>query len=318
MSQDQNRSSEQPYEPLNPNHPRLAIKADSAFLLMDTEGMLPAAIAQGFGLYREDTRWLRRWDWQLNGKPFFLLNSNVLDGYAAKFVYSNTADELPAQSLLIERELVITDKLTERLTVRNYAGTDANLSLTLRVDNDFADMFEVRGTQRPKRGRVNQPEWSADSRRLRLSYVGLDGILRETFVDFNKKPAKISSSSATFTLRLKRQESAELIFAVNTAIEMDPYGQVNVEGIGDKIVGGIGGHPDYCTAARLHPHGLSIIAVPSRFNGRSTLVDRLSRPASTPAHDVDVVVTETGHVDLRSAGWTQRRKLLEGLFDRAA
>lgn len=106
--------------------------------------------------------------------------------------------------------------------------------------------------------------------------------------------------------------------AVNTAIEMDPYGQVNVEGIGDKIVGGIGGHPDYCTAARLHPHGLSIIAVPSRFNGRSTLVDRLSRPASTPAHDVDVVVTETGHVDLRSAGWTQRRKLLEGLFDRAA
>ncbi|QFS90356.1 Succinyl-CoA:coenzyme A transferase [Mycobacterium sp. THAF192] len=106
--------------------------------------------------------------------------------------------------------------------------------------------------------------------------------------------------------------------AVNTAIEIDPWGQVNVEGVGDKIVGGIGGHPDYCTAARLHPHGLSIIAVPAEFGGRSTLVDALSRPASTPAHDVDLIVTEAGHVDLRSAGWAERRTLIEGLFARAA
>ncbi|KUI34250.1 acetyl-CoA hydrolase/transferase C-terminal domain-containing protein [Mycobacterium sp. GA-2829] len=107
-------------------------------------------------------------------------------------------------------------------------------------------------------------------------------------------------------------------YAVNTAIEIDPWGQINVEGVGDKVVGGIGGHPDYCTAARLHPHGLSIIAVPAQFGGRSTLVAALSRPASTPAHDVEVIVTEAGHVDLRSAGWTERRKLIERLFARAA
>ncbi|MBJ7462030.1 MAG: acetyl-CoA hydrolase, partial [Mycolicibacterium sp.] len=96
------------------------------------------------------------------------------------------------------------------------------------------------------------------------------------------------------------------------------FGQINVEGVGDKVVGGIGGHPDYCTAARMNRNGLSIIAVPAAFNGRSTLVDALSRPASTPAHDVEVIVTEAGHVDLRAAGWTDRRRLIEGLFDRAA
>ena len=79
--------------------------------------------------------------------------------------------------------------------------------------------------------------------------------------------------------------------AVNTAIEIDPVGQVNVEGIGEKIVGGIGGHPDYCAAARANPAGLSIIATPTTINGRSALVEQLSRPASTPAHDVDLIVT---------------------------
>lgn len=105
-------------------------------------------------------------------------------------------------------------------------------------------------------------------------------------------------------------------FAVNTAIEIDPWGQINVEGVGDKIVGGIGGHPDYCTAARMHPRGLSIIAVPSRFADRPTMVDALTRPASTPAHDVDVIVTEAGYVDLRTAGWRERRALITELFSR--
>lgn len=104
--------------------------------------------------------------------------------------------------------------------------------------------------------------------------------------------------------------------SVNTAIEIDPYGQVNVEGVGDRVVGGIGGHPDYCTAGRLSSGGLSIIAVTSRFDGRSPLVDQLSRPASTPAHDVDVIVTERGHADLRGADWDQRRALITDLFER--
>jgi acyl-CoA hydrolase len=102
--------------------------------------------------------------------------------------------------------------------------------------------------------------------------------------------------------------------AVNTAIEIDPVGQINVEGVGEKVVGGIGGHPDYCLAGSMSCGGLSIIAVPTAVNGRSPFVEQLSRPASTLASDVNVVVTETGHADLRGADWTQRRRLLERLF----
>lgn len=113
---------------------------------------------------------------------------------------------------------------------------------------------------------------------------------------------------------LTRLSRGRPLIAVNTAIEIDPFGQVNVEGLGDKVFGGIGGHPDYCVAGRLSSGGLSIIAVPSRVDGRTPLVERLSRPTSTPAHDVDVIVTESGHVDLRVADWSQRQRLITELF----
>lgn len=166
------------------------------------------------------------------------------------------------------------------------------------------------------------------------------GLLTDAVIDLERRGLLIDEPSATYlfgdqqlydwadgrkilrgighshdTTRLSRGRP---FFAVNTAIEIDPYGQVNVEGVGEKIVGGIGGHPDYCTAARLHPHGISIIAVGSGFNGRSTLVDTLSRPASTPAHDVEVIVTEAGHVDLRTVDWAGRRALIEELFARTS
>ncbi|WYY09648.1 acetyl-CoA hydrolase/transferase C-terminal domain-containing protein [Gordonia hydrophobica] len=118
-----------------------------------------------------------------------------------------------------------------------------------------------------------------------------------------------------FTHDLGRLSHGDPLFAVNTAVEIDPVGQINVEGVGDNVFGGIGGHPDYCTGARLNPRGLSIIAVPHRFRGNSPLVPALTRPVSTLAHDVDVVVTEHGHADLRDASWEERALRLRTLFD---
>ncbi|WP_037069906.1 acetyl-CoA hydrolase/transferase C-terminal domain-containing protein [Pseudonocardia acaciae] len=100
--------------------------------------------------------------------------------------------------------------------------------------------------------------------------------------------------------------AGEPFVAFNTAIEVDVDGQVNVEGTSSAIVGGIGGHPDYTAAAARSVGGLSIVAVPSTHRGRSTLVRTLSRPVTTPSHDVDVVVTERGHADLR--GLTRRER----------
>ncbi|NOR02232.1 acetyl-CoA hydrolase [Mycolicibacterium fortuitum] len=162
------------------------------------------------------------------------------------------------------------------------------------------------------------------------------GLLTDAVVDLDRHGLLVGTPSATYLLGsdvlydwadgrrilrgidhthdLSRLSRGAPLIAVNTAIEIDPYGQINVEGAGEKVFGGIGGHPDYCAAARMSCGGLSIIAVPAKTNGRSPLVERLSRPVSTPAHDVDLIVTESGYVDLRAAAWSQRRTLIAGLF----
>lgn len=165
------------------------------------------------------------------------------------------------------------------------------------------------------------------------------GLLTDAVIDLENRGLLIGEPSATYLLGsadlyawadgrsilrgiehshdVTRLSRGAPFVAVNTAIEIDPVGQVNVEGVEEKVVGGIGGHPDYCTGARVSRNGLSIIAVPSRFDGRSPLVERLSRPASTPAHDVEVIVTEHGHVDLRASDWSERRRLIGELFSRS-
>lgn len=104
------------------------------------------------------------------------------------------------------------------------------------------------------------------------------------------------------------------LIAVNTALEVDRHGQVNVEGTARSAVGGIGGHPDYAAAACRSAGGLSIVAIPSRHQGVSTLVGALSRPVSTPAHDVDVLVTEKGAADLRGLDRAERTAAIEHLW----
>jgi acyl-CoA hydrolase len=108
--------------------------------------------------------------------------------------------------------------------------------------------------------------------------------------------------------------SAGPFIAVNTAVEIDFDGQVNVEGTASAVLGGIGGHADYAAAAARSVGGLSVITVTTRHNGKPTLVSHLSRPVSTPSQDVDVVVTERGEADLRGLSRPERHAALTKLW----
>jgi acyl-CoA hydrolase len=105
------------------------------------------------------------------------------------------------------------------------------------------------------------------------------------------------------------------LFAVNTALEIDLTGQVNVEGFGKTVVAGVGGHPDFAVAGSRAPGGLSIVALPTLRGRYRTLVKDLSVPASTARSDIDVVVTEHGIADLRGLDDAERRQALVVLWD---
>src|SRR5262249_50322047 len=71
-------------------------------------------------------------------------------------------------------------------------------------DSDFADLFEVRGLQRERRGastrQVVRPGMTV------LSYEGLDAQLRQTVLSFDPPPAEITATTASYRLTLGPKE----------------------------------------------------------------------------------------------------------------
>jgi glycogen debranching enzyme len=63
--------------------------------------------------------------------------------------------------------------------------------LTFRLDSDFADIFEVRGVIRERRGR--EEPTVVDGRTVTFSYVGLDGRRRITTLTFSENPVAAPS-----------------------------------------------------------------------------------------------------------------------------
>jgi len=102
--------------------------------------------------------------------------------------------------------------------------------------------------------------------------------------------------------------------AVNSAIEVDLWGQCALEHASQAAVSGAGGAPDFARAARLNPTGLSVVALPATAvrGTLSRIVATLTPPAvSTLSRtDVDLVVTEYGVADLRALGVYARAEAL--------
>lgn len=98
-----------------------------------------------------------------------------------------------------------------------------------------------------------------------------------------------------------RLHGAGQLIAVNSALQVDLFGQANLEFAGHRRISGVGGAADFARAASLDPKGLSIVGLPSDWakGAESRIVARLQTPASLPRQDVDVVVTEHGSADLR-------------------
>jgi acyl-CoA hydrolase len=89
----------------------------------------------------------------------------------------------------------------------------------------------------------------------------------------------------------------ERFVAINSALEVDLFGQANLEWQSGRLVSGVGGAPDFNRAARASPGGCSIIALPAtaRDGTISRIVPRLSAPAPSLARgETDIIVTEHG------------------------
>lgn len=122
---------------------------------------------------------------------------------------------------------------------------------------------------------------------------------------------RIRFESAAFTHDIRTLAAIPRLTAVNSALEVDLFGQANAEFIDGRQVSGIGGLTDFLRGARLSEGGVPIVALNATAKGRSRIVPRLAPNAvSVPRADMGVVVTEHGAADLRGLSLDQRAQVL--------
>lgn len=102
--------------------------------------------------------------------------------------------------------------------------------------------------------------------------------------------------------------------SINAALEVDLFGQVCAESIGNRHVSGSGGQSDFVRGAVMSEGGKSFIAFPSTAAGGrlSRIKLTLSEGAivTTSKNDVDMIVTEYGIARLRGKTLSQRARAL--------
>ena len=199
---------------------RRTMKHGDCFVMVDTHGDIGAAPGGPDGLFYLDTRYLSHFEMLINGVQPLLLGSNIADDNAVFSVdlanpdiYYGHRVILPKSLLHIDRTVFLSaDTLFHRFAIRNFSSYRVRLLLSLSYDCDFADIFEVRGTERLQRGAV-RPRIDAD--RVQFAYHGLDDQIRRTTIAFEPVPTHLSASLASFRLDLEPGKATSVFAAAS-------------------------------------------------------------------------------------------------------
>jgi glycogen debranching enzyme len=197
------------------------LKHNETFAVFDRFGDIQAAGMGEHGIFHEGTRYLSRSVFQFDGKRPVLLSSAIREDNALLAVDLTNADRtqdgevrVPRGTLHIYRAKFLWNATCyEALRIRNYGLAPVEFACTFFFDADFADIFEVRGLRRKRRGVRHEDR--VEEGAILLSYEGLDGVLRRTRIKANPAPDEITPGSMQFRAMLEAQQELEVSIAVS-------------------------------------------------------------------------------------------------------
>jgi len=207
------------------------------FAVFDRAGAICSDLRQEQGVYHRGTRYVSRLDLRIDGERPMTLSSSVVRDNALLAVDLTNPDlsrdgktTVPHGTIHLYRGCVIEDGVChQRLRAHNFSADEISFELQIRLEADFADVFEVRGTPRSRRGKQEPPEQHADG--IAIAYRGLDGVLRRTRLRCHSAPSQVHAKEVRFSLKLGPGEERELTFEVSCTEDgheepMPPFGDV--------------------------------------------------------------------------------------------
>src|SRR5205823_2467400 len=104
----------------------------------------------------------------------------------------------------------------DRIRVSNFSLRPIPVTVLFQIESDFADIFEVRGARRERKGTRLATQLKADE--MVLAYEGLDGVIRQTRISCLPTPKAITAGRVEFATELPPK--AEAVFIMTAACEV--------------------------------------------------------------------------------------------------
>lgn len=206
----------------------LVLKHDETFGVFNYLGDIDHASHVSQGLFTEGMRHLSRLQVRLEDQLPLLLGSKITDDNARIVVDLTNPDVVANGHVLLPRGILHLSRSIflwrnccfERMSLANYGLREVHVNLSVAVEADFADIFEVRGMARSARGRRLPPHLEPAS--IVLEYEGLDGVTRRTRVQCAPPPASIAPSELRFALTLPPRGRAH----IDLSVQCEPAARV--------------------------------------------------------------------------------------------
>ncbi len=203
-----------------PARPRRTLKKNDTFAVFDSHGDIGASIGGQDGLFHCDTRYLSHLELLISGSRPLLLHSAMRDDNLNYYVdltnpdiYVDRKIVMLKDTIHVSRTIYLKDgSLRERIALTNHGCERVKFSLSILFGSDFADIFEVRGIKRERRGTS-----SIDASRsplVDLHYQGLDMAPRTTTLQFEPIPTLLQDSVAKYDIDLAPHEKTAIFVSV--------------------------------------------------------------------------------------------------------
>jgi len=205
------------------------IKHGNTFAIFDRFGDIQPVRFGEQGIFHSGTRYLSHSELKINGTRPFLLSSNTVDDNTLLTVdltnpdiMLNEALSIPRGNIHLFRSKFLWNTVSyENIKVSNFGVIPIEIEMSLSFENDFHDIFEVRGQNRKKRG--TRGRITAKNKVIEIPYKGLDGGIRTTVIKSSEIPAKTSKNSFSYQLRLNPKESKTMTITVRCGIDKRKY-----------------------------------------------------------------------------------------------
>ncbi|MGD0941167.1 MAG: amylo-alpha-1,6-glucosidase [Terracidiphilus sp.] len=226
---------------------RVLLNGDT-FAVFDRSGDIqPVGFGQQ-GIFYQESRHLSRLELLLCGARPLLLSSTIREDNVLFAVDMTNPDlelssetTLPRGTIHIYRRKFLTDgTVYDRITVRNYGDRAVGMEMSATFGADFADIFEVRGERRKRRGETLPTQLGP--RAVTLAYEGLDRVKRLTRIECSAASCDAQPRSFLVPIHLEAGEELEFVFTVecthdNSETHVDTYDQAFQRIIQRRLLG---------------------------------------------------------------------------------